>query len=213
MCTSDGVGPSNVPALWRLRTSGRGPRVPAATPRRGSRSCQRSAARSGVGWCSRPSGPPSPASRSGWLLASGWSPPATHGGTAREAPDAEPGAAADGGGMSAFPGFLAHSAPPLLSWVVRPLRRFTMLSPGVPYTTAALLGLVAAACTALCLAWSVPAWRRQLAPAGGTSGVNAPAASALSGWPARVGGGLVSTGIGAVALVAWYGLYCTLTAI
>ena len=88
-----------------------------------------------------------------------------------------------------------------------------MLSPAILYTTAALLGLVAAACTALCLTWSNPARRRRLAPAGGTSEVNAPAAGGLSGWPACVGGGLVSTGIGAVALVAWYGLYCTLAAI
>ncbi len=82
-----------------------------------------------------------------------------------------------------------------------------MLSPGVLYATAALLALVAVACTALCLAWSNPAWRRWLAPAG------APAPGGLGGRPARIGGGLVSAGIAAVALVAWYGLYCALAAI
>ena len=88
-----------------------------------------------------------------------------------------------------------------------------MLSPVDLYTTAVLMGLVAAACTALCLVWSNPAWRHRLAPARGASEINAPAADGLSGWPARVGGALVSTGIGAVALVAWYGLYCTLAAV
>jgi hypothetical protein len=85
-----------------------------------------------------------------------------------------------------------------------------MISVGVLYTTAALLALVAVACTALCLAWSNPAWRRRLAPDKGESEARA---GGVSGWPARVGSGLVSAGIGACALVAWYGLYCALAAI
>ena len=88
-----------------------------------------------------------------------------------------------------------------------------MLTPAVLYTTAALLGLVATACTVLCLAWSNPTWRRRHAPAGDRSGVKAPVTAGLSGWPARIGGGLVSVGIGAAALIAWYGLYCTLAVI
>jgi len=88
-----------------------------------------------------------------------------------------------------------------------------MLSLGLLYTTALLMALVAAACTALCLAWSNPAWRRWLAPAGGRSKVLATAGGGLSGWPARVGSWIVSAGIGAVALIAWYGFYCTLAAI
>ena len=88
-----------------------------------------------------------------------------------------------------------------------------MLSPGILYTTAALMALVATACTALCLVWTIPAWRRRLAPASGGSDGRTPAPGGLTGWPARVGSGLVSAGIGAVALVAWYGLYCTLAAI
>lgn len=88
-----------------------------------------------------------------------------------------------------------------------------MLSPGVLYTTAVLMALVAAACTALCLAWSIPAWRRRLAPAESTSGALPAAGGGLSGWQARVGSGIVSAGIGAVALVAWYGFYCTLAAL
>jgi hypothetical protein len=88
-----------------------------------------------------------------------------------------------------------------------------MIPLGVLYTTAAMMGLVAVTCTALCLAWSNPAWRRRLAPAGGATGARAAGAGGLRGWPARVGGGVISAGIAAGAVVAWYGLYCTLTAI
>jgi hypothetical protein len=88
-----------------------------------------------------------------------------------------------------------------------------MLSPGILYTTAALLALVAVACTALCLVWSIPAWRRWLAPSAEAEGGRASGARGLSGWPARVGSGLVSAGIASCAVVAWYGLYCTWSAI
>ena len=86
-----------------------------------------------------------------------------------------------------------------------------MLSPSVLYTTVVLLATVAIACTALCFVWSIPAWRRRLAPA--RSGARVPGAGGLSGRPARVGSGLVSAGIAAAALVAWYGFYCTLAAL
>ncbi len=86
-----------------------------------------------------------------------------------------------------------------------------MLSPGILYTTAALMALVATACTALCLVWSVPAWRRWLAPSG--ADVRRPRAAGLSGRPAHVGSGLVSAGVAACALLAWYGVYCTLAAV
>jgi hypothetical protein len=88
-----------------------------------------------------------------------------------------------------------------------------MLPPGILYTTAALMTLVAVACTVLCLVWSVPAWRGRLAPAEGRAGAPAPGAGGLSGWPAGVGRGLVSVGIAACALLAWYGVYCTLAAV
>ena len=88
-----------------------------------------------------------------------------------------------------------------------------MLSPAVLYTTAALMALVAAACTALCLAWSVPEWRNRLAPTRGAPEAPAPVVGGLSGWQARVGGGLVSAGIGAAAVIAWGGLYFVLAAI
>jgi hypothetical protein len=87
-----------------------------------------------------------------------------------------------------------------------------MLPPGILYTTAALMALVAAACTVLCVVWSVAAWRRRLAPARGTPATT-PGADGLSGWPAGVGSGLVSAGIAASALLAWYGVYCTLAAV
>ncbi len=88
-----------------------------------------------------------------------------------------------------------------------------MLSLGLLYTTAVLMGLVAIACTALCVVWTNPVWRRRLAPTDDGFNGSAPVAGRLTGWPARLGSGLVSAGIGAVALVAWYGLYCTLAAI
>ncbi|NBV46608.1 MAG: hypothetical protein EBR86_13465 [Planctomycetia bacterium] len=80
-------------------------------------------------------------------------------------------------------------------------------------TTAALMGGVAAACTVLCLAWSIPAWRRRLdrrevaAVAGGAE------AGGLTGWPARVASGLVSVGIASCAAVGWYGCYSVLAAL
>src|SRR6478672_6042973 len=42
------------------------------------------------------------------------------------------------------------------------LRGLVMLTPIILYTTAALMALVATACTALCLVWSVPTWRHRL---------------------------------------------------
>ena len=88
-----------------------------------------------------------------------------------------------------------------------------MLSPGILYTMAVLIALVAVACTVLCLAWSVPAWRRRLAPGSGTPASATLVAGGLSGWPAGVGSGLVSAGIAASALLAWFGVYCTLVAV
>jgi len=86
-----------------------------------------------------------------------------------------------------------------------------MLSPVILYTTVVLMAVVATACTALCLVWSVPAWRHWLAPVGGD--VRRPTAAGLSGRPAQIGSGLVSAGIAACALLAWYGVYCTLAAV
>jgi hypothetical protein len=88
-----------------------------------------------------------------------------------------------------------------------------MLSPATLYTTAALMALVATVCTVLCVVWSVPAWRRRLAPAKGASAATTPRADGLSGWRASVGSGLVAAGIAASALLAWYGVYCTLAAV
>ena len=86
-----------------------------------------------------------------------------------------------------------------------------MLSPAILYTTAALMALVAIVCTTLCLVWSVPAWRRRLVPTG--VDVRRPKAGELSGLPAQIGSSLVSAGIAACALLAWYGVYCTLAAV
>jgi hypothetical protein len=86
-----------------------------------------------------------------------------------------------------------------------------MLSPAILYTTAALMALVATACTALCLVWSVPAWRHWLGPA--DADVRRPKAGELSGWPAQIGSVLVSAGIAACALLAWYGVSCIIAAV
>jgi hypothetical protein len=83
----------------------------------------------------------------------------------------------------------------------------------VLYTTAALMSIVAFFCTVLCLAWLIPSWRRRLAKPGVALEVRGPETRGLTGWPARVGSGLVSTGIAACAVVAWYGCYTVLAAL
>lgn len=88
-----------------------------------------------------------------------------------------------------------------------------MNSLAVLYTTIALLSIVAVFCTALCLVWSIPSWRRRLARPGVALKVRGFETGGLTGWPARVGGGLVSTGIAACAVVAWYGCYRVLAAL
>lgn len=85
-----------------------------------------------------------------------------------------------------------------------------MSSPIVLCFTAALMALVAIACTALCIAWSVPSFRHRLAQSKSGPEANIVDASGLTGWPARVGSGLVSTGIAACAFFAAYGCYCIL---
>ncbi|MGC4005981.1 MAG: hypothetical protein QM811_23820 [Pirellulales bacterium] len=87
-----------------------------------------------------------------------------------------------------------------------------MLVSAILYVTAALMALVAIACTALCLVWSVPAWRSRLAQTDDMADAHHPRAAGLSGRPARIGSVLISVGIGACTLLAWYGVYGTLTA-
>jgi hypothetical protein len=83
----------------------------------------------------------------------------------------------------------------------------------VIYTTAALMAFVAVACSALCFAWSIPSWRRRLARSSAAPEANGAESVGLTGWPARVGSGLVSIGIAACAVVGWYGCYGVLTAL
>ena len=75
---------------------------------------------------------------------------------------------------------------------------------------AALMALVAVACTALCIAWSIPSWRRRLTRPGAAPDAGAAEPGGLTGWPERVGSGVVSIGIAACAAVAWYGCSCVL---
>ena len=83
----------------------------------------------------------------------------------------------------------------------------------VLYATAALMAFVGLACTALCFAWSIPSWRRRLAKPVVESRVSGHPSGELTDWPAQVGSILVSIGIAACAVVAWYGCCCVLTAL
>lgn len=78
--------------------------------------------------------------------------------------------------------------------------------------TAALMAIVAIACTVLCIAWTVPSWRRRLGRRTHDAGAGAPEPEGLTGWPARVAAALVSLGIAACAAVAWYGCYSVASA-
>lgn len=82
------------------------------------------------------------------------------------------------------------------------------------YTTAVLMALVGVVCAVICVAWSIPSWRRRLARPPVASQVRCrPESEGLTGWPARVGSALISTGIAACAVAGWYGCYCVLTAL
>ena len=83
----------------------------------------------------------------------------------------------------------------------------------VLYTAAVLMAFVAAVCTALCCAWSVPSWRRRLAQRGVANEVMGTEIVGLAGWPARVGSALVSIGIAACAVIGWCGSYCVFSAL
>lgn len=76
---------------------------------------------------------------------------------------------------------------------------------------AALMALVAVVCTAMWIAWSIPSWRRRLSRPVGLPEAGAAKPAGFTGWPERVGSGVVSVGIAACAGVAWYGCYCVLS--
>ena len=81
------------------------------------------------------------------------------------------------------------------------------------FVTAALMAGVAVACTALCLAWSIPSWRQRLSRQNDSPRVANAAMGELRGWPAHMGSALVSAGIAACAVVAWYGCFTVLTSL
>jgi hypothetical protein len=89
-----------------------------------------------------------------------------------------------------------------------PYWSIAMNSLGILCTTAALMMIVAIACTTLCLVWSMPSWRRLLDLRTVVSEAPIQTVGGMRGWPARVGSGLVSAGIAVCALVAWYGCFC-----
>ncbi|MFO0899735.1 MAG: hypothetical protein U0836_20085 [Pirellulales bacterium] len=82
-----------------------------------------------------------------------------------------------------------------------------MISPERVYLTVALLALLALSLTAIGCAWSIPSWRRRLARRHDNAQANQ-----LTGWPSRVGSGLVSVALACTAVVAWWGFYVVLTA-
>jgi hypothetical protein len=88
-----------------------------------------------------------------------------------------------------------------------------MTSLVILYTTAALMAVVALACTVLCLVWTIPAWRRRLGRRGVVAEGQVAVAGGLTGWPAFVANFLVSIGIGACAVVGWYGCLSVLSAL
>ncbi len=81
------------------------------------------------------------------------------------------------------------------------------------FATAALLAVVAIACSALCLAWSIPSWRVWLASRNGLPRLTGARAIELRGWAALVGSGLISAGIAACAVAAWFGCYAVLSSL
>ena len=83
-----------------------------------------------------------------------------------------------------------------------------MISPERLYVTVALLALLAASLSAICCAWSIPRWRLQF-----SRGHASEQAHSLTGWPARIGSGLVSIALAATAGIAWWGFYVVLTAV
>lgn len=88
-----------------------------------------------------------------------------------------------------------------------------MPSPTALYATAVLLTLVALSCTALCICWSIPVLRQRL----GTTSIRLlsqkPETAELNGPLAHLGTGVISIALAASAMVAWYGVYFSLTAI
>jgi hypothetical protein len=83
----------------------------------------------------------------------------------------------------------------------------------VLYATAVMMACVGLVCTVLCLAWSIPSWRHQLARPTDASHARCPGNEGLTGWSARVGSGVISVGIMACAVVAWCGCFCVLAAL
>lgn len=80
------------------------------------------------------------------------------------------------------------------------------MNPLVVSTVAAVsMALVAVGCTVLCLAWSIPSWRCRLDAAGVPQRCGSHAGKRLEGLPLRVASGLVSFGLAACSIAAWYG--------
>lgn len=81
------------------------------------------------------------------------------------------------------------------------------------YITTALMAVVAVFCSGLCVVWSVPSWRRWLSKDKTFSMESICSPQELTGWPARIGSGLISIGIATCAIVAWYGAWSVLVAV
>ena len=86
-----------------------------------------------------------------------------------------------------------------------------MIHPVALLVTGMLTAMVAIALTALCAAWTVPAWRRRLG--GRKTCGDELKVDHIPSWPVNACVAMVSLGIGAGALVAWYGCYWSIVAL
>lgn len=81
----------------------------------------------------------------------------------------------------------------------------------VLYAAVVMMMLVAFVCTTLCLAWIIPSWRHRLGKIAIVPQVQDTVA--VVGWHGRAGNVLIASGIGACAVIAWYGSYSVLAAL
>ncbi len=81
------------------------------------------------------------------------------------------------------------------------------------YATAVLLSLVGLLCTALCISWSIPALRQRLGMTTYRLFPQKPESDGLRGSLAHIGTGLISIALATTAIVTWYGVYISLTAL
>ncbi len=78
------------------------------------------------------------------------------------------------------------------------------------YVSAGLMALVGVVCTVLCIAWSIPSWRRRLASPQLPGLLKKGKLAGLSG---HLSIAMVSIGIAVCAVAGWYGCFSLLAAL